>query len=107
MQKSTFKSWMQDNFTERFLEDIATHGCINGYAGMIEYAETLELYAQFGEEIWEIVYKIAAEQGETVLQTLANFGDASCVVNRHMFENLMVWFAAERIADNLVNGDYA
>ena len=89
---STFRRWFDKEM------DSDTRRCIREYGvaatapcGLIYYSETTALYRLYKEEIWEIVLDCCG-------------GSISDLIEKHdlnapvLFENWMVWAAAEIIA---------
>ena len=98
-----FKEWMEEQFERDELKDIAQHGASAGWSGLIYYRETSELYERFEENLWEMLGEDADAQGyKGPLELIATFGGASAVANDATFKNLIVWYAAERTASELV-----
>ena len=98
IRAKTFKAWMQANFDASQLEDIASHGANAGWAGLTYYTDTCKLYNHFKDEVWEMLLEDAEGMGENVFQMMAGFGGAKDVGSCQQFENLMTWYAAERVA---------
>lgn len=99
----TFKEWMTEQFSREELIDMVNHGVSNGFSGLIYYSETTALYHKYKDEIWDMLYDDAESYGETILGFIAQFSGAKNVGGVDQFENLLVWYAAEKIAGNLIN----
>jgi len=100
---SSFKAWMKDTFKKVALQDIAHYGCIGGVSSLTYYYETTAFYRQFCEEIWTILNSDMENAGyKNVFELIATFDGAKEVANQMQFENLLVWYAAERIASTLL-----
>jgi len=81
------------------LRDIARHGADSGWPGLTWYADTAKLYEEYADEIWEALYEDADSFGsDSVLALIAGFGGAKNVGSAVQFENLLVWYMAERVA---------
>lgn len=103
IRAKTFEGWMKANLKD-YLPDIASHGADSGYPGITYYADTVHLYDKFSDEIWDMANVDAEEFGyRTTLEFIASFNIARCVVDDDTFKNLMVWYAAERIARELTD----
>lgn len=102
----SFKEWMATNFEHYQLADIVNHGIEGGFPGLTYYSETIELYKQFEEEIWDMLEEDAESEGKSALELIASFGGAKNVCSGAQFENLLVWYAAERVAHELTQGEY-
>jgi len=94
----TFAKWMKENLSEYF-EDIAGHGCVAGFPGLTYYTDTCELYDKHEDEIWQMLADDAEGLGHShPLELIASFNGAENVWGDEQFKNLLVWYAAERIA---------
>lgn len=85
------------------LRDIARHGADAGWPGLTWYTDTTKLYQEHADEIWEALYEDAQDlhlgDGPTnVIKLISNFGGATNVGSAVQFENLLVWYMAERVA---------
>ncbi len=98
---NTLEGWFDDNLKEQ-AEDIANHGCVNGFSGVIYYSETVAKYDKYQEEIWNSLYEDADEQGINILELIATFNGAKDVGSNDQFKNLMVWYYIEKLARNQV-----
>lgn len=86
---------------ERFLiDDIANHGCEGGVGGLIYYYETTAFHDEHEDEIWDIVYRLAEDSGQTIMQYLAIVAkDAGSI---QQLKCSLVWLAVEVAAQDLV-----
>lgn len=101
-QKNSFTKWMKRNFTQAQMKDIANYGVNNGLPHLTYYMDTTALYKRYHEDIWEMLNDDAGSMGhQHPLEMIATFGGAENAVSRHTFENLIVWYAAEKIAREL------
>ncbi len=103
--EKTFKAWMQHQFERDELADMVNHGVNAGFNGLIYYTETMELYQQFYKDIWKMLNEEADNQGISPLKMMADFGGAESVCNRETFENLLVWFCAEKQAYDIIQAN--
>ena len=102
---NTFKDWLLENLEEE-LKDIATHGCEGGFTGLIYYHETSLLYDTYQKEIWEMLSEDAESFGDgNVLSFITSLNGSKNVEDEVTFKNLLVWYAAERLADQIINID--
>jgi hypothetical protein len=102
---NTFKDWLLKNLNEQ-LKDIATNGCQAGYYGLIYYEETSLLYDTYKDEIWEMLYNDSEESGsDNIISFISSFNSANNVTDEKTFKNLLVWYAAEKIASEVTNCD--
>lgn len=103
----SFKDAILANFgdeeeQEATLRDIAAHGCSAGFPGLIYYTDTMALYDEHNDEIWGWLFEDAESLGrESVLELIAWLGGAELVTCDTTFKNLLVWYAAERVANEL------
>lgn len=99
----TFKDWLLENLKEQ-LKDIATYGCEGGFSGLTMYSETSELYDTYEKEIWKMLSEDAESIGEgNILSFITSLNGSKNVDDEVTFKNLLVWYAAERIANEIVN----
>ena len=105
IRAKTFTVWMKANHCKATLADIAHHGADQGWPGLIYYTDTCKLYARFKEEIWEMLYNDADDIGCCPLEFVASFNRTYEITDFWHFENLLVWYAAERVAAKLVDED--
>lgn len=102
---NTFKDWLLENLKEE-LKDIATHGCEGGFTGLTMYSETSSLYDTYQKEIWEMLSEDAESFDDgNVLNFIASLNGSKNVEDEVTFKNLLVWYAAERLADQIINAD--
>lgn len=106
---STFKDWMKEQYGENFrttCSDIAEHGCACGFSGLTYYKDTCALYEEYQDEIWDALDEDADASGEnSPLALVESFNGAENVGSDDQFRNLLVWYLAERIADEIRNED--
>ncbi len=99
----TFRSWMFEQFDLSTLRDMTTYGCINGFSGLIYYSETTQLYQEYKDDIWRMLAEDSELFGyNNILDLIATFTGKESVNNCDQFENLLVWYAAERIAHQVI-----
>lgn len=98
IRAKTFEAWMKRNLDRGQLRDLSEHGAQSGWPGLTYYTDTCKLYARFKDEIWEWLLEDAESFGQTVFQLIDSFGGSKDVGSCHQFENLVVWYAAERVA---------
>lgn len=106
MEFKTFKEWMLHQFEHNELADLCNHGAQGGFSGLIYYHETTALYNQYHEDIWEMLYDDAESLGIHCLELVATFGGARDVHSDAQYKNLLIWYAAEKIADEVTQGEY-
>jgi len=82
------------------VSDIATHGCEGGVAGLIYYYETTKFHADHEQEIWDLLYEYAQQEGFKLIDKVAQIGKD--VGSHAQFMNALVWWAVEVRAQELV-----
>jgi hypothetical protein len=99
----SFKDWMRKNFDNQNLEDMVRNGCSGGFGGLTYYSETTELYRHFNGEMWEMLNEDSENMGsKNICEFIGTFNGAKDVRSAEQFENLIVWYAAERVASELL-----
>lgn len=98
--KNDFTQWLEDNYDQNTLADMANHGCAGGVGGMIYYTETEAIYRRFSSDLHEILGNYREQVGEWPDYVSKELDDFSC------FANAIVWFCAEFIAQELTQGIY-
>lgn len=99
--ENTFKQWLLDNYEHNELADMANHGCSGGVGGMIYYRETLALYARFADDLHELLAEYKDATGELPPKVVGALAESAT-----SFQNIMVWFGAECVANELTQGEY-
>jgi len=103
----TFCGWMKHQFTHNELADLCNYGAQGGFHGLIYYSETTALYDQYHDDIWEMLEEDRESFGmQTCPELIASFNGAKEVGSDMQLKNLLVWYAAERIANNITQGEY-
>ena len=98
-----FKDWFKEHLGEH-AQDIATHGADCGFAHITYYGECVELYKRFEPEIWEMLVEDSESCGyKTPMEFVATFNRSNMADDPDTFKNLLVWYACERVAHELVN----
>lgn len=99
---ASFEDELRDIWGDEYdetLADLARGGADAGFPGLTYYSDTVALYDEFSEEIWEALYEDANDMGVAhPIDLIATFGGAKNVGSDAQFKNLMVWYMAERIA---------
>jgi hypothetical protein len=99
----TFRNWMSSHFDLEALRDMVNHGVASGFTGLIHYHETAALYKEFQDDIWEMMEEDAEAYGFSILELIASFPRSKKVCIPAQLENLLVWYAAEKIACEIVS----
>lgn len=101
----SFREWFEENLGES-AEDIANFGADSGFPHITYTREAAELFDRFGHDIWEMAYEMAESLGEkSVPAMVAGFRRADMADSLDGFKNLMVWFACEQIAREMVDAE--
>lgn len=104
IRAKTFKQWLQANFTKDQLKDMATHGANTGWYGLIYYSDTTQLYAKYKTELWEYLIEDSESFGcINPFEFLATLNGAKDVYDAATMENLIVWYAAERLSREMTD----
>jgi hypothetical protein len=104
IRAKSFRAWMLANFTKSELRDIADHGADTGWQYLTYYTETTKTYNRFKAEIWEMLLDDTESMGlKNPLELIASFNRAD-VGSCEQFENLLTWYAAEKIAREQTEG---
>lgn len=96
--EQTFKAWFKENLWE-YASDIANHGADAGFPHITYTTDTVKLFDQYGDEIWEMAVNMADDMGDkNVAAMIAGFQRSDMLSTLDQFKNLMVWFACEELA---------
>ena len=105
---TTFEQWLRNQYTHNTLADITNHGAQSGFTGLIYYDETGSLYDHYSDEIWQMIEDDREDfDMKTCLELITSFNGAQDVASDAQFKNLLVWYAAERIAFKITEGEYS
>lgn len=103
IRAKTFRQWFIANLSDS-AKDIANNGADCGFFGLTYTADTVKLFDRFDHEIWDMAYEDTESMGSAnVAEFIAGFGRSDMLENVDSFKNLMVWYAAERIARELTD----
>ena len=89
------KEWLlnqeqQDIF---IIKDISKHGCSGGFAGLIYYNETVRFHDEHEDEIWELLYDHAQDEGVKLADKIAQVSKDTGSLTQ--LKNALVWWAVE------------
>ena len=73
-------------------------GASGGFAGFTYYRDTGKFYAENAKAIWDLLNDDAEDMGVSPIQLVANFTESHSVTDQTTLENLLVWYALERVA---------
>jgi hypothetical protein len=100
---NSIKQWLERYETSE-LKDIVRHGCMSDCAtDLIYYDDTVAFHDKYEDEIWDMLYDDASDQGITILQMLAQFNGQKNVGSVEQFKNMLCWYAVERTANEMIN----
>jgi hypothetical protein len=95
---SNLREWFNENLWE-YAGDIANHGADAGYPHITYTSDTVKIFDQYGDEIWEMAVQMADDMGnKNVCEMIAGFNRSDMADSLNGFKNLMVWFACEELA---------
>jgi molybdate-binding protein len=99
--ETTFKEWFEKNLAED-AADIARHGADAGFGGITYTSDTVKLFDQYEDEIYQMLADDAEEFGhKNVPEFIATFGRADMAETMSGLKNLLVWYACEKLAREL------
>jgi uncharacterized protein YbgA (DUF1722 family) len=100
---TTFRDFMTTELAD-YLDDIANHGADAGYPHISYTSDCVELHDRYQEELWQMLRDDADDFGYTnVAAFLASFKRNDMTDDLDRMKNLIVWYAAERIASEIAN----
>lgn len=95
---TTFTEWFNDNLSE-YAQDIAEHGADYGFPHITYTSDTVEIYDQFEDEIYEALNQDAKEFGYSSVDAfVASFVRKDMLATPEGRKNLLVWYMCEREA---------
>ncbi len=97
------KDWLlKEEKADVFLiSDISKHGCSGGFSGLIYYNETVRFHDEHEQEIWDLLYEYAQDEGLKLIDKLAQVSkDAGSLTQ---LKNQLVWWAVEVRAHDICN----
>lgn len=99
----TFREWFKENLMED-AENIANHGADGGYTELTWTNDCADTFDRFEEEIWSMAVEDAEDFGcKNVLEMISGFGRVDMADTIKGFKNLMLWYAAEKIAREIMD----
>lgn len=104
IRAKTFRAWFKSNLSDN-AKDIANNGADCGFAGITYNADAAKLFDRFDAEIWDIAYEEAQSFGcKSVPEFISGFRRIDMADDIVTFKTLMVWFACEYLAREMVEG---
>lgn len=102
IRENTSKEFMQHHLDDS-IEDIANHGADAGYPWLTYTVDTVRLFDRYGDEIREIARHEAEAMGcKNVAEFIAGFRREDMLETLDTTKNLLVWFAAETYARQIM-----
>lgn len=102
VRPATFEAWLRETLDADQISDLADHGADTGWPGLTYNADVAETFDVYAEEIWDLAAETAEEMGEpNVAALVSKFQRADMLGSYLTFKVLMVWFAAETIANRI------
>ena len=96
------KEWLYQQESENIflVKDVADHGCSGGVGGLLYYRETVKFHDDHEEEIWDMLYTQATDEGLKVMDLIARVAkDAGSITQ---LKNQLVWYAVEVRAQEIL-----
>jgi hypothetical protein len=96
------KEWLykQEGDDIFLIKDVAEHGCSGGVGGLIYYRETVEFHDDHEEEIWNLLYEHARDEGLKLMDLVARIAkDAGSITQ---LKNQLAWYAVEVRAQEIL-----
>ena len=97
------KDYIKQVYEDVELKEIIEQGCVNGAAGLhIYYVDTIKFHDEFEEEIWDLLYSQAEDQGMSSIELLGLFRGSKDIRSMDQLKNLLCWFAIEETAREIL-----
>lgn len=107
IRAKTFRGWFMANLKDN-ARDIANHGADCGFSGITYNRDAAKLFDKFDSEIWDIAYEEAQSMGcKSIPEFIAGFRRIDMADDIVTFKTLMVWFACEHLAREMMEKDRA
>lgn len=104
LRAKTFRAWFAANLKES-ARDIAEDGADCGFPHITYINDTVRIFDRYGAEIWEMAVSDAEDMGDgNVSAMISHFRRADMLDTLDTFKNLMVWYACEKLAREMVEG---
>lgn len=98
------KEYILENYTLEVIKDIAEMGCSTGACNdLIYYSDTEKFHDEHEQEIWDLLYEDSESQGCTIMELIVSFNGQKNVGTMQQFKNLLSWYAAETICNQIIN----
>lgn len=104
IRAKSFRSWLLANLSKNELRGLAEHGADAGWPGLVYTQDCVQLFDKFSAELWGLMVVDALDYGyQNVAEFMASWRRADMLNDFDTFRNLIVWFAAEKIARELTD----
>ena len=98
MTETTFEEWYNENLSE-YTEDIVNHGCGGGFSGITYYSDTVVLFEDHKQEIFDKLVGSMENCGySNIYELLGSFNKDFMPQSYEQFANQLVWFMVEETA---------
>ena len=85
-----------------FMSDLRQGGCSSGIISeLIYYSDIVKFYDKFEEEIWNLAFEDAENQGINVMEFIISLNGSNNVGCLNQLKNLLAWFAFEEMSFRL------
>ena len=102
-QPANIRDWF-DRYLAHYADDIASHGADAGYPRITYTADCVAIFDAYDAEIWDMVVEEAYGCGyDSVMAMIAGFNRVDMAEEIETFKALMVWYACEKIAREIVD----
>lgn len=71
------------------------HGADAGWPGFTYTADAAKFFAKNAEQVWELLYESASDQGLNIPEMIGQFNRVDMAESWDGFQNLLAWFALE------------
>lgn len=103
--RHSFKDWLTETLDAGQIEDLAGHGADTGWPCLTYTSDCVELFERYEPEIREALNEDAEAFGyDSPEAFLATFNRSDMLWSEDGRKNLLVWFMAERVSREIVEG---
>jgi hypothetical protein len=101
IRAKSFRNWFKANLKES-AQDITNHGADCGFPLITYTSDTVKIFDKFGAEIWDMAVEDAEQIGcKNVAEMISQFNRSDMLNDLDTFKNLMVWYACEKLSQEL------
>ena len=103
-KNTDFKDWMRESFSKDELGDMVNHGVDGGFHDLTYYSDTVRIFEEFKEEIFDALVEDAESGGyRNIYDLLKDFNQSHMPGGYDQFANQLTWYMAERTARELLD----